>query len=283
MTASKLTAIIQNNHQRGRLTKVPFLSAAFPRAEDYWETLIELAQNGADIIEIGVPFSDPIADGPVVAAASQKALANGGDLDYILDGLKKHRDQLSPGMVLMGYVNPFIQYSWAEAATRAASNGSAGTVQDIVAASLELLAAKLSAAGVDGLIVPDLPLEESGPWLAALKKNGLELIPLVGPNTSLEKMRRYAASGVGGYVYVVSVMGTTGVRAGLPPEVSETLARAREAFGLPLALGFGLSAPSQLEVIDKQARPEAAVFGSALIKHLEAGGRARDFMAPWND
>ena len=282
MSDSKLTGIINDNRRQGRLTKVPFLSAAFPGPDEFWETMIELAENGADIIEIGVPFSDPIADGPVVAAASQKALANGGDLDYILGGLKKHRGRLSRGLVLMGYVNPFIQYCWSEASVKSAAQGSA-TVQDIVAASLELLAVKLKAAGVDGLIVPDLPLEESRPWLQALKNNGLELIPLVGPNTSLEKMRLYAAGGVGGYVYVVSVMGTTGVRAGLPPEVSSTLKRAREAFDLPLALGFGLSSPKQLEAISDDVRPEAAVFGSALIKHLEGGGRARDFMAPWNE
>ena len=151
-----------------------------------------------------------------------------------------------------------------------------------MARSLELLASQLAGAGIHGLIVPDLPLEENAPWLKALGGQGLALIPLVGPNTSLEKMRGYAQSGAKGYVYVVSGMGTTGVRAGLPPEVSDTLKRARQAFGLPLALGFGLSSPAQLEAIGAEDRPEAAVFGSALIRHLEAGGSARDFMAPWN-
>ncbi len=94
-------------------------------------------------------------------------------------------------------------------------------------------------------------------------------------------MKRYAQSGVGGYVYVVSIMGTTGVREGLPPEVTATLRRAREAFSLPVALGFGLSSPDQLKAIEPDARPDAAVFGSALIKHLAAGHSAADFMTPW--
>jgi tryptophan synthase alpha chain len=175
----------------------------------------------------------------------------------------------------MGYVNPFIQYGW----TRAGISG--GEPRTIMAASLALLAEKLSQAGVHGLIVPDLPLEESEPWLAALKPRGLDLIPLVGPNTSLEKMKACAASGAGGYVYVVSVLGVTGIREDLPPEAAATLQRARQAFNLPLALGFGLTSPAQLLNIPPGERPEAAVFGSALIKHLSAGGAVRDFMAPW--
>ena len=272
-----LTGIIKANMNRGRLSAIPFLSAAFPKAEGYWDILAELAQNGADIIEIGVPFSDPVADGPVVAAASQKALANGGGLSYIFEGLARNASRLKCGLVLMGYVNPFLQYAWA----RAVKNVGGQNVQAVTAESLKLLAADLKAAGIHGLIVPDLPLEESGPWLEAFK-GSLDLIPLVGPNTSLEKMKRYAQSGMSGYVYVVSVMGTTGVRQGLPPEVTETLRRARQAFDLPLALGFGLSSADQVQSIDPQYRPEAAVFGSALIKHLEAGGRAEDFMRNWN-
>lgn len=279
MSASFLTDIIKKNQGEGRLTKVPYIPAAFPRADNFWDIMKELADNGADIIEIGVPFSDPIADGPVVAAACQKSLANGGDLDYIFDGLKQHRPDLKCGLILMGYVNPFIQYAWAEAAEKTND----GTVAETVAESLRLLAVRLAETGVNGLIVPDLPLEESAPWLEALSAQGLDLIPLVGPNTSLEKMRAYAQSGVGGYVYVVSVMGTTGVREGLPPEVESTLLRAREAFDLPLALGFGLSSLQQVQAICQAARPEAAVFGSALIKHLEKGGRAADFMAAWRE
>ncbi|MDR3038131.1 MAG: tryptophan synthase subunit alpha [Candidatus Adiutrix sp.] len=277
MSGSILTNIMVENRRAGRLTLVPFLPAAFPGAETFWTTLTELAEGGADIIEIGVPFSDPIADGPQVAEACRKALENGGSLDYIFRGLAERRGRFRCGLVLMGYVNPFLQYGWAEAAGRRPQ----GSVREILAASLEILAGKLAEAGVAGLIVPDLPLEESWPWLEALQAHDLDLIALVGPNTSLEKMRTYAAGGGGGYVYVVSVMGITGVRDGLPPGVVDTLLRARQAFDLPLALGFGLSSPRQLDNLPAEARPEAAVFGSALIRHLEAGGAARDFMALW--
>lgn len=277
MSSSVLRKIIEDKKSRNQLSLAPFLPAAFPRADSYWDNLVELNRNGADIIEIGVPFSDPIADGPVVAAASQEALSNGGSLRYIFDGLAKHRSRLTCGLTLMGYTNPFIQFAWNQAAD--ATDGR--SLQATVAESLKLLARQLKESGIQGLIVPDLPLEESRPWLEALTVEGLDLIPLVGPNTSLEKMKSYAQSGMNGYVYVVSVMGTTGVREGLPPEVTETLQRAREAFDLPLALGFGLSSAEQVTAIDKNLRPDAAVFGSALIKHLEAGGRAGDFMNRW--
>jgi len=263
------------NRQAGRLTRIPFLPAAFPGQEDFWTVLAELAVHGADIIEIGVPFSDPVADGPQVAAASRLALANGGGLDYIVAGLARRRAALPPGLVLMGYVNPFIQYGWAQAAR----DNPGREIRAILAASLEFLAETLSQAGVAGLIVPDLPLEESGPWLAALNRHDLDLIPLVGPNTSLEKMKVYAAGGAGGYVYVVSVLGVTGERENLPLEVTETLKRARQAFNLPLALGFGLSSPRQLRNLEDS--PEAVIFGSALIRHLAEGGAVQDFMTPW--
>jgi len=277
MSASTLTTIMVNNRRAGRLSRIPFLPAAYPGAGEFWTILRELTENGADIIEIGVPFSDPVADGPQVAQASRLGLVNGGGLDYIFEGLARHRSELSTGLVLMGYVNPFIQYGWAKAARLLPG----GEPRAIMSASLAILAEKLSQAGVAGLIVPDLPLEESEPWLAAIKPRGLDLIALVGPNTSLEKMRAYAASAGGGYVYVVSVMGVTGVREGLPPEVADTLKRARQAFDLPLALGFGLSSPAQLQDLAPEDRPEGAVFGSALIRHLSAGGAVRDFMLPW--
>jgi tryptophan synthase alpha chain len=277
MGKSYLTGIIEENRKRGRLSKIPFLPAAFPGPEEFWEILIQLVDHGADIIEIGVPFSDPVADGPVVAAASQEGLAGGGDLDYIFQGLESHRKSLDCGIVLMGYVNPFVQYGWAGA--EAARPGA--TVQELMAASLEIMAGRARAAGVHGLVVPDLPLEETGPWAESLRNNGLDLIALVGPNTGLERMKRYSAT-AGGYIYVVSVLGITGVREGLPEEVSATLARAREAFELPLALGFGLTSPEQLAGLEASLKPEAAIFGSALIRHLKGRGSVGDFMAPWN-
>ncbi|WP_300882034.1 tryptophan synthase subunit alpha [uncultured Desulfovibrio sp.] len=240
----------------GRPALIPFLTAGFPDSARFWPTLMELDGNGADIIEIGVPFSDPVADGPVVEEASRRALSDGVNLRDLLKEMARRKGLIKAGVVLMGYFNPFLQYG------------------------LQELARDAEKAGVHGLIVPDLPYEESGPMRAALNQCGIALIPLVGPNTAEERMALYAAEGQG-YVYVVSVMGITGQRSSQAPQVAETIKRARGVFSLPLALGFGLSEPSQLAELPADARPDAVVFGSALLAHLDAGKSAAAFLARW--
>ena len=240
----------------GRLALIPFVTAGFPSRDAFWGVVRELDEAGADIIEIGVPFSDPVADGPVVEAASLRALESGVTLRGIMEELRAYKGELKAALVLMGYMNPFLQYG------------------------LERFAEEAALAGVHGVIVPDLPLDEAGEMRRVLHERGLALIALVGPNTPEERMRLYAEVSEG-YVYVVSVMGTTGERGKLPPEVPQVLERARKTFALPVALGFGLKRPEQLEALPPDCRPDAAVFGSSLLKHLDAGGRAGDFMAQW--
>ncbi|MDR2160926.1 MAG: tryptophan synthase subunit alpha [Desulfovibrio sp.] len=256
MSSSPLSERIAVANARGRFGLIPFLTAGFPGSEDFWRILEELDQAGADILEIGVPFSDPVADGPVVEAASQRSLANGTTLAGILKGLRERRGRYSSPLVLMGYYNPFLQYGLAR------------------------FAAEAAAAGVAGCIVPDLPLEESRAMDEALAAEGLALIPLVGLNTSARRMAAYNRS-ARGYAYLVSVLGVTGERSGFPPELAEALDRARKAFSLPLALGFGLSRPEQLRGLP--VRPQAVVFGSALLSHLDAGGTALEFLGRWQD
>ena len=247
---------IREANAAGRPALIPFLTAGFPDRASFWPTLMELDENGADIIEIGVPFSDPVADGPVVEAASRRALSEGVNLGGILQELRERKTLIHAGVVLMGYVNPFLQYGF------------------------DKLARDAAAGGVHGLIVPDLPLEEAGPLRDALKRQDIALIPLVGPNTTAARMALY--DGVSeGYAYVVSVMGVTGARSALPAQVTETLVRARSSFRLPLALGFGLREPAQLEAFPAGARPDAVVFGSALLSHLDDGHTAAEFMARW--
>jgi len=247
---------IRDAEEAGRIALIPFVTAGFPDRERFWSVIGELDEAGADIIEIGVPFSDPVADGPVVEAASLRALENGVTLCGILGELQEHKGKFRAGLVLMGYLNPFLQYGF------------------------ERLAEDASRAGVHGVIVPDLPLEEAGEMRRILREYGLALIALVGPNTDEERMRRYAEVSEG-YVYVVSVMGTTGERGRLSQEVPLVLERARRAFTLPVALGFGLKSPEQLDALPMEARPDAAVFGSSLLKHLDAGGAPRAFMEKW--
>ena len=235
---------------------IPFMTAGFPTVETFWKNLEELDENGADIIEIGVPFSDPVADGPVIEAASMKALENGVTLEGILEGLRQRKGQFKAKLVLMGYLNPFLQYGF------------------------ERLAKEAKDVGVYGFIIPDLPLDEDAPFRKQLSSCGIHLIALVAPNTSLERMKAYAEVATG-YVYVISVLGITGVRSEFPPDLTDTLRRARVAFRIPLALGFGFSSPEQLDAIPVADRPDAIIFGSALIRHVEAGHPVADFMRRW--
>ncbi|MDR2367878.1 MAG: tryptophan synthase subunit alpha, partial [Deltaproteobacteria bacterium] len=269
MTESVLTKAILAARDLGRPALIPFLTGGYPDRPRFLSALADLDRSGADVIEIGVPFSDPVADGPVVAAAGLAALEGGVDLKSILADLTDLR--LRAPLVLMSYANPLVQYAWDRTPP-------GDPLAARVLASLRRLAQAAKEARIAGFIVPDVPLEEAGPFHAALSEAGLDLIPLVGPNTTLERMREYSAV-AGGYAYVVSVLGTTGVREGLPPETLDTLARAREAFRLPLALGFGLQNPSQLTALG--ARPDAVIIGSALLKHLAGGGSAAGFLAPW--
>lgn len=247
---------IRDAKAQGRMAVIPFLTAGFPTAECFWQHLEETDRAGADIIEIGIPFSDPVADGPVVEEASRRALEGGVSLADVLVGLQTRKVRLGAGLVLMGYFNPFYQYG------------------------LQKLAKDAREAGVAGVIIPDLPLEESEEARRELDKEGIALIYLVGPNTSKERMELYSLHSKG-YAYVVSVMGTTGERKNLAPAVAETMRRARSAFRVPLALGFGLSKPEQLKDLPEDARPDAAVMGSALLRHIDAGGHAGDFLRPW--
>lgn len=235
---------------------IPFITAGFPTLDAFWTHLKELDENGADVIEIGVPFSDPVADGPVIEAASLKALENGVTLEWILEGLRARKGQYKARLVLMGYLNPFLQYGFERLSK---------TAQEI---------------GIYGFIIPDLPLEEDGVYRHMLAEKGIHLIALVAPNTSLERMKAYAAVAQG-YVYVISVLGTTGVRTGVPPDLIDTLRRARQAFTIPLALGFGFSHPDQLAAIPVEDQPDAVIFGSALIQHIGTGQSAGEFMRRW--
>ncbi|MCT4626661.1 tryptophan synthase subunit alpha [Halodesulfovibrio sp.] len=251
---TSLTQRINAANKAGRKAIIPFLTAGFPTKNDFFTHLEELDANGADIIEIGVPFSDPAADGPVVEAASLKALEQGVTLQWIIEELTKRKGQYQAELVLMGYINPFYQYGFEKFAQDAAN------------------------AGVSGLIVPDLPLDEDDDFKTILKQHGITLISLIGLNTPKERMQAYAEKAEG-YVYVVSYMGTTGAAVAFPPELKKTLSEAREAFNIPLALGFGIKEPKQLEPFGDAI--DAVVFGSALIKDIEKKGSAIPFMERW--
>lgn len=242
--------------QAGRHAVIPFITAGFPSLERFWDTLAEIDAAGADIIEIGIPFSDPVADGPVIEDISRQALEDGVSLEWVVQGLRARKGCFHAKLVFMGYMNPFMQYG------------------------LERLAADCAEVGVSGFIVPDLPLEETPEFREALHPYGLSLITLVGPNTSSARMKEYATYAQD-YVYVVSVLGTTGGVNEHIEAVADTIRRAREAFDVPLALGFGLRVPAQLETLPPDARPDAAVIGTALLEHIRRGEPVASFLEPW--
>lgn len=251
---SKLTDRIQAARTAGRTALVPYLPAGFPDKARFFDQLKQLDDSGADVIEIGVPFSDPVADGPVIEAACNQCLEQGVTLGWILSELKARKGQFASGIVLMGYSNPFVQYGLEQFATDAAE------------------------AGVSGIIVPDLPLEEGAEFQVILAARNIDLVWLIGLNTPMGRMQAYAAT-ARGFVYLVSVMGVTGERDALPAAVAAKLAEAKSVFTVPVALGFGLKTPSQLEPVKDLA--DAAVIGSALVRHIAGGGEAREFMAGW--
>lgn len=243
--------------KNGRYAVIPFLTAGFPSADTFWDILAQTDAAGADIIEIGIPFSDPVADGPVIEEISRQVLAQGITSEWVIDGLRARRGSFRAKLVLMGYMNPFVQYD------------------------LTRLAADCAAAGVSAFIVPDLPLEESTEFREAIAPYGLSLITLIGPNTSTERMRQYAPYSKD-YVYIVSVLGTTGGVNEHVEAIADTIRRARRVFDVPLALGFGLRTPEQLRVLPPDAEPDAAVIGTAFLQHIRNGGSPGDFFAPWN-
>lgn len=253
---SKLQQVIEAAGAEGRVARIPFLPGGYPDKERFWEEIAKLDGGGADVIEIGVPFSDPVADGSTVEEASLVCLEAGVNLAWILEELGRRRGSIKAQIVLMGYLNPFFQHGFKAFAKDAA------------------------AAGVAGIIVPDLPLDESGDFKAALAEQGIDLVYLVGLNTAPERLKAYAAE-AGGFVYVVSVLGITGARASLPEEaIRAKLAEVKAAFSVPVALGFGISKPEQL--LPFAGVVDAAVFGSALINHIKDGGDGASFMAVWS-
>jgi len=221
---------------------VTYLMAGYPTLEDSLRDLRSAAASGADVIEIGIPHSDPIADGPLIQEAANVALANGFELPQLIDALQ--RDPLPVPFVLMSYINPLLAYG------------------------CERLMTDLEAAGCCGLIVPDLPLEEALPWTEAARGQGLALVHLVAPTSTDERLRAVMTAS-DGFVYAVSIAGITGARNELPPHI-ETYLRKIKTFGdTPVAVGFGISTPDQIAALRTLA--DGVVVGSRLIRAVRDG------------
>ncbi len=228
----------------GRTALGPFVTAGYPRMAITERLIPAIAAGGADFLEIGVPFSDPLADGTTVQRTSQKALENGTSLaDCIgLARIMRERDGVTIPMLLMGYYNPILQYG------------------------LERFVADSAAAGVDGFIVPDLPAEESDDLRIACSAHGRDLIFLLAP-TSTEQRIKDVASRATGFIYCVSLIGVTGAREQLAAGLEAYLARIRAHTDVPLVVGFGISTPEHVAEVGRHA--EGAIVASALINYLD--------------
>ncbi len=231
---------------------VTYITAGDPDLERTGRILRALDRGGADVIEVGVPFSDPLADGPVIQRAAERALRAGTTLAGVLDLVARERPHLRAAVVLFTYANPVVRFGMDAFADRAAE------------------------AGVDGVLTLDLPLEEAGPLRRSLERAGLDTIFLLSPTTTPERIA--LANQLGrGFLYVISRLGVTGVRAEVAGGLDELAARIRAHATLPLALGFGLSRPEHVRQAGTVA--EAAVVGSALVERIAAWADAPDLDA----
>ncbi len=226
----------------GRTGFVAFLTVGYPDVEATLRIVPALIEGGADVIELGVPFSDPLADGPKIQKASFHALEQGVTVETCLDVVRKLRDRgVEAPIVPMGYYNPLMAYGLSRFTKDAAE------------------------AGVDGLIIVDLPPEESDEMLAACEAAGLRLIYMVAPTSTGERIREVARR-ASGFVYCVGVTGVTGERDEIAPGLAEFVGRVRNATNLPIAVGFGISQRKHFEAVARIA--DAAVIGSAIIDEI---------------
>ncbi|HEY7125804.1 MAG TPA: tryptophan synthase subunit alpha [Ktedonobacterales bacterium] len=244
--AASIDRAFERAKDEGRICLIPYVMAGYPDAASSQALALGLARAGADVIELGVPFSDPLADGVTIQHAGQVALQGGMRLSGVLALAEAIHRQVATPLVLMGYYNPLLAFG------------------------LEHFCEAAAAAGVAGLIVPDLPPEEAEPLLQAAQQSGLCLIFLVTPTSPPERIRRVAEAvhtQGSGFVYCVSLSGVTGARSDLPSHLQEFLARVRAQIRLPLAVGFGVSTPAHVAQLAQMA--DGAVVASKLINLLD--------------
>jgi tryptophan synthase alpha chain len=238
---NRIDAAFERVRSQGRVGLFPYLTAGYP-ALDATERLAEaVIEAGADGLEIGVPFSDPLADGATMQRASEIALANGASLVWTLERVQRLRARLDAPLVLMTYYNPIHHY------------GIARFVEDA------------TSAGVDGVIVPDLPSIEAGPLAAAASPRDLYVIPMVAPTTTNERLGEVGHS-ARGFVYCVSLLGTTGVRSQISDRLPEFMTNVRAYVSIPLMVGFGIARPEHIAAVRPYA--DAVVVGSSVADLL---------------
>jgi tryptophan synthase alpha chain len=244
---TRIGELFERTKKQGRAAFIAYLTAGDPHPDQTAELVFALERGGADLIELGVPFSDPIADGPVIQRASDRALRAGTNLRRLLDAVRQIRRESQIPLLLFSYMNPLLRYGF------------------------ERLADDAGAAGIDGVLLTDLSVEEADEPVAKLRSRNLDTVFLAAP-TSTERRLELVARHSSGFVYLVSRTGVTGERAALAPGVPELIDRARGHTALPLAVGFGISTPDQVAAMAGVC--EGVVVGSAIVSIIEKHGAA---------
>jgi tryptophan synthase alpha chain len=238
---SRIEQTFQKLKGKGHTALIPFVVPGDPNLKGTETLIAKMAENGADIIELGVPFSDPLADGPIIQSAYQRALKKKVHLGEVL-GLARRLKTIETPLVLMTYFNPAFRYG------------------------LRNFAKVCKESGIEGVIIPDLPVEEAGPWIREAREMDLDTIFLVAPTSTPERMRKICRSSRG-FIYYVSITGVTGVRKGLPDELENSVKGIREQSQKPVAVGFGISHLEQVKEINRFA--DGVIVGSAIVKMIE--------------
>jgi tryptophan synthase alpha chain len=257
-TPSRISQVFADLAARGEKALMPYVTIGHPGKESTLDIVPALVEGGATMIELGIPFSDPLADGPTIQRSGFQALQNGVTLEYCMETARELRRRgVEVPLIFMGYYNPVLRYG------------------------LERFVSDSADAGIDGFIIPDLPPDESEELATLSKSYQRDLIFMVAP-TSQEQHIASLAGKASGFVYCVSITGVTGARDDVSADLSAFLGRVRSALDLPLAVGFGISTPEHVREIGRDA--DGAIVGSALISRLDEAGTAeapavaRDFM-----
>jgi len=239
---SRISQTFESLRRKGEKALIPFVTAGYPDLATTEKLIYEIEKNGADLLELGVPFSDPMADGPVIQYSSERALQKGTNLKMILALVKTVRLKTDMPIILMGYFNPFFSYG------------------------LKRFTEDAKRVGVDGVLVVDLPPEEAGDMITHAGAVGLDLIFLLAP-TSDQKRINLIVKNATGFIYYVSLTGVTGIRSSLDRDIRKQVTRIKKITSIPIGVGFGISTPQQAKTIAKWA--DAVVVGSALIKKIK--------------
>ncbi|MFQ5441997.1 MAG: tryptophan synthase subunit alpha [Thermodesulfobacteriota bacterium] len=242
---TRIQYVFKRLRDEGGKALITFITAGDPDLSITKELIFTLERSGADIIELGIPFSDPMADGPTIQASSERALKKGVTLFRVLTLVKEVREKSEVPLILFGYYNPIFHYGPGR------------------------FAAAAKRAGVDGVLIVDLPPEESGELKKELDRAGIDLVFLLTPTSDAERMRLVASKG-SGFIYFVSLTGVTGARKKLSTEISGHLKEARKFTDLPIGVGFGVSSPAQAKKVCGYA--DGVIVGSAIIDIISRGG-----------